>query len=103
MPAMEFISDPGPNTHELWLMDWQRIDIAKALAGPRTLTRDGYKVMGRVVWGVSHLPDDGVGTHTDGLGYEIHEDGSVHCSGGYQAVIEEGFITGFRKERTDAD
>ncbi len=99
-PAMEFIKDhPGRDAHEVWLADYQRIDIARALAGPGVMTQHGRKVMGRVVWGVSHLPDDGVGTHTDGLGYEIHEDGTVHCSHGYHAVIDGGIITGFRKEQ----
>jgi len=31
-----------------------------------------------------------------GIDYEVHEDGSVTCTAGYEAVIDGGRITAFR-------
>lgn len=98
-PTMTFINDPCRNCHELTLSQGNRINIAQALSQRMVVTRDGEKVLGRVVWGLRGVSVDTPGTgYIDGLGYEIHPDGSVHCSGGYQAVVDDGFIVGFRKE-----
>lgn len=45
---------------------------------------------GQVLTGVS---SSGV---QHGIGYEVHKDGSVTCTAGYEAVIDGGRITAFR-------
>lgn len=75
---------------EINLQEHQQIDIARALAGPLSVTRYGRKVLGRVLLGP-------LATDTDAIGYGINENGSVECSHGYTAVVSNGTIIGFRK------
>jgi hypothetical protein len=85
MPAVGFVTDrPGGGSREILLSRHAHIDLARELA---VRGKDGVAKL-TIRWGIKP---------PEMFSFEIHADGSVHCSDGYEAIVQDGKITGFRK------